>query len=615
MWEPARPRGRHFGRADAEHIPAWRHDLAQLDSTGEQTSANAPMAGEQAPSAGTSVAKSSLIMALGTLTSRILGLVRSPIMLGAVVGMTTPVANSFDVANKLPTLIYMVIAGGLVNAVLVPALVRAMRRFEDNGAAFINKLMTITIVVLGSVTVLLTLASPLLVKVFAATMAPEWFRVTVLFAFWCIPQIFFYGLYVVIGQILNARENFGPYMWSPALNNVVAISGLVLMLVFFGSPSNAVLHDASAWNGWRVAILGGFSTAGIAAQALVLLIPLRKLGIRFHPDFHWRGVGLSEVGGASMWVLATMVGGMIPTILISNIAAGATMRAQRMGVDLQTVGGNYTYSTAELIYNLPTSLITVSIVTAVFTRISQYAVDNDIASMRRSIARTTSVITTLMFLCTTGLVTLASPVARILAFTVSPREALTLAFAIMTMVLGLVGSGLIRVYTRVFYALNKMKEQFLVNVPAQVFLALAYIALNFAPPSWVVPAIGSAMFVGNIICVVYQIILLNRWYSLVDVRQLWLMIGRLLAVSLVAGACGAFVLRLFGPLWVPLGVGGALARLLAAGIVIVVVFVALLKFLRIPEYQELKPYVNAVGHVATLIRSKATRRHGSRAAS
>ncbi|WP_240611206.1 hypothetical protein [Actinobaculum sp. 313] len=70
-------------------------------------------------------------MFLGTLVSRVLGLVRSPLMLGAVLTMTSPAANAFDVANKLPNLIYMVVVGGLVNAVLVPAIVRATKESRD----------------------------------------------------------------------------------------------------------------------------------------------------------------------------------------------------------------------------------------------------------------------------------------------------------------------------------------------------------------------------------------------------------------------------------------------------------------------------------------------------
>ena len=42
---------------------------------------------------------------------------------------------------------------------------------------------------------------------------------------WCLPQVFFYGMFVLVGQILNARGRFGPMMWAPIANNVIADRG------------------------------------------------------------------------------------------------------------------------------------------------------------------------------------------------------------------------------------------------------------------------------------------------------------------------------------------------------------------------------------------------------
>ena len=44
------------------------------------------------------------------------------------------------------------------------------------------------------------------------------------FAYWCLPQIFFYALYSLLGEVLNARNIFGPFSWAPAVNNVIAIA-------------------------------------------------------------------------------------------------------------------------------------------------------------------------------------------------------------------------------------------------------------------------------------------------------------------------------------------------------------------------------------------------------
>ncbi len=93
-----------------------------------------------------SVARSSLIMASGTIISRVLGFARA-VLLAAMLGVTTNAADAFGIANQLPNNVYAIIAGGVLNAVLVPQLVKA-RSHPDGGAGYINRLLTMAIVVL-----------------------------------------------------------------------------------------------------------------------------------------------------------------------------------------------------------------------------------------------------------------------------------------------------------------------------------------------------------------------------------------------------------------------------------------------------------------------------------
>ena len=53
-------------------------------------------------------------------------------------------------------------------------------------------------------------------------------------AYYCMPQVFFYGVHVLAGQVLNARDRFGPMMWAPIANNVISIMVLVLFWIVFG---------------------------------------------------------------------------------------------------------------------------------------------------------------------------------------------------------------------------------------------------------------------------------------------------------------------------------------------------------------------------------------------
>src|SRR5699024_12271519 len=85
------------------------------------------------------LAGSAAVMASGTLVSRVLGLARAA-MLAAAIATVGGAADAFSVANKLPTIIYMLIAGGVLNAVLVPQIVRALRQ-PDGGNRYVDQLL------------------------------------------------------------------------------------------------------------------------------------------------------------------------------------------------------------------------------------------------------------------------------------------------------------------------------------------------------------------------------------------------------------------------------------------------------------------------------------------
>ncbi len=528
-------------------------------------------------------------MFLGTLTSRVLGLIRSPILLGAIVGMTSPAANSFDVANKLPNLIYMVVVGGLVNAVLVPAIVRATKASDDGGAAFINKLLTMAIVFLGAVTVVLTLAAPIVVKVFAATMSHEWYSLTVAFAYWCLPQIFFYGLYTVLGQILNARESFGPYMWAPVLNNIVAVVGMMAMLAIYGGFDSATASDSGIWTGDRIAMLGGVSTLGIVAQALILIWPMRRLGIRFTLDFQWRGAGLGSAGRASWWILLTMVVGMIPTVALSNAAASATNRAETLGIPFEQVAGNFAYTTAYTIYSIPTSLIVVSVATAMFTRLARHAAEADMVSMRKDMSKTLRMVSTLMALCTVWMIVLAVPVSRVLAASISAAEVVTLSRVVIAMCLGLVGVAAVNVLNRGYYATEDTRRAFLINLPFQVIGLVGYALCAFLPPVWIVVGIGLVMSITNTGAAFALGRGLSQRMGGIDGAKLFSSHAKLLGISFVTFVVGELLMQVITRVWAV----DASVLLAAASIVIVapilgLVYVGLMKLLRMEELESLE---------------------------
>ena len=196
----------------------------------------------------------------------------------------------------MPTTIYNLVAGGLLNAVLVPQIVRAAKH-DDGGEDFLNRLLTLALVGLVVVTVLVVALSPLVPVIFTTS---RWdshaVALCIAFAFWCMPQVFFYGAYTMLGQVLNARGNFGPYMWAPVANNVVAIAGI-------GVPAGQ-RRRAPVTTPDRPRP-GPTGRSPCSAARRPWASPSRRsscsgrctaLGIRYRPRFGWRGVGLRSAG-------------------------------------------------------------------------------------------------------------------------------------------------------------------------------------------------------------------------------------------------------------------------------------------------------------------------------
>ena len=247
-------------------------------------------------------------MASGTLVSRVLGMVRNALIVMALGATGSGAADAFNTANNLPTYLYNMMIGGILNAILVPQIVQALRR--RNGEEVVNRLLTAAATLMLAVTCIATAAAPLIFTINANSLAQgQWRSLSFAFAIWFMPQVFFYGLYALWGQVLNARSSFGPYMWSPVLNNIISIASILFYLHVYGRYTAGQTPDI--WgDGWgtfissRTMLLGAMTTLGIAAQAVILYIPLVRSGFRPRIIFGVRGLGLGKTVKVALWALA-----------------------------------------------------------------------------------------------------------------------------------------------------------------------------------------------------------------------------------------------------------------------------------------------------------------------
>jgi putative peptidoglycan lipid II flippase len=539
-----------------------------------------------APPSSRGLGRNSIVMAAGTAASRLGGLVRN-MMLVAAIGTTGSVAIAFDVANKLPNVMFAILAGGMLNAVLVPQIVKAFR--AHNTQERIDKLLTVSAVAILAITSILTGASAWVVMLYTDGWTAEQLALGTVFAYWCIPQLFFYGLYTLLGQVLNAREQFGPFMWAPVANNVVSVIGFGVFLLVFGTASEGGINDLAEWDTPRTILLAGTATLGIVAQALVLLVPLLRSGFRWNFRFGLRGIGLRTAGAVALWTLAAVLLEQAGILYLTRVTSEA-------GAASAAIAGNGSYTQALLIYLLPHSLVTVSIATALFTGISKAAQEGDTDRVRDDLSLGLRTIGVFTVFATAALTVLAAPATAFIVPTAGEEGTALIAPVLIALSFGLVPLGAMALMKWVYYAYEDGRSVFWITVPSTSMLVIGLIAAQIWLPigTWVIAA-GGAYALSNWITVLLRTRgLRTKLGGRLDGGRVLLLHAKALLAAVLSGLAGWGVYQLvggfdvlsFGRGWVLTMLSGLWVSALC-GLVMVVVYVVLLRLLRVRELDRL----------------------------
>ncbi|MDX3798132.1 murein biosynthesis integral membrane protein MurJ [Streptomyces sp. AK04-3B] len=525
--------------------------------------------------------KSSAVMAAGTMVSRLTGFVRSALIVSALgVGL---LGDTFQVAYQLPTMIYILTVGGGLNSVFVPQLVRAMKEDEDGGEAFANRLLTLVMVALGMLTVAAIAAAPVLIRLLSDSVAsdPAANEVGVTFVRYFLPSIFFMGVHVVMGQILNARGKFGAMMWTPVLNNIVIIVTLGMFIWVYGT---------SADSGMKVTtippeaerLLGVGVLLGLVVQALAMIPYLRETGFRLRLRFDWKGHGLGKAATLAKWTVLFVLANQAGALVVTQLSTSA-------GKDSPVDGTGFAaYANAQLIWGLPQAIITVSLMAALLPRISRSAAEGDGGAVRDDISqglRTTAVaIVPIAF----GFLALGIPMCTLIFGSSGTGEATNMGFMLMAFGLGLIPYSVQYVVLRAFYAYEDTRTPFYNTVIVAAVNASASAVCYFVLPArWAV--VGMAASYG----LAYAIGVGVAWNRLrkrlggdLDGSHVLRTYARLCIASvpaaLISGAACYAIGHSLGQ-----GVLGSFAALLAGGALLLGVFFVAARRMRIEELNSL----------------------------
>ena len=469
--------------------------------------------------------RASGIMAIGTILSRITGFIRA-LLAVAVLG-TALLADTYNVANTMPNILYNLLVGGALTAIFVPQLIRSFGD-ADGGDGFASRLVTTISGILLVLVGVGVIFAPGLVRIYAPEFSTPGFEVereiAIAFTRYCLPQIFFLGLFTMLGQVANSRGSFAPLMWAPIANNLVVIAVFAGILIFQQTITIDSITDS------QVQILGWGTTLGVIVQALILIPVVKRSGISLRLSFGVKGLGKSF--GLAGWTLVYVLVSQLGYLVTVNVATSAAVRSAQAGIE--TGVGFTPYTSAYYIMLLPYSIVTISIVTALLPHLSKLAIAKNIEEVRKQLIRAIRMV---------GVVTVPSSVAfllfgplmtQTLYIGISLEDARYIGFVLSALSLGLVTFSINLILIRGFNAFEDTRTQVISIIIINIIsVALSYLFLATLDSDWVTVGLGIAFSVSYIVGLFVTVRLLRKHVGPLKIGEFAGQHGRLLLAAMV----------------------------------------------------------------------------------
>jgi len=470
--------------------------------------------------------RASSIMAIGTILSRLTGFVRA-LLAVAVLG-TALLADTYNVANTMPNILYNLLVGGALTAIFVPQLIRSFSD-EDGGHGFASRLVTTISGILFALVIVGVLFAPALVRLYAPEFSTPGFEteqhIAIAFTRYCLPQIFFLGLFTMLGQVANAKGSFAPLMWAPIANNLVVIVVFAVFLATQQALSVGSITDS------QVQLLGWGTTLGVVIQALILIPVVKRSGINLRPMIGVQGLGKSF--GLAGWTLIYVLVSQLGYLVTVNVATSAAVRSAQAGI---TTGVGFTpYTSAYYIMLLPYSIVTISIVTALLPHLSKLAIAKNVEEVRKQLVRAIRMVGVVTVPSAVALLLFGPLMTEVLYMGISLEDSRYIGFVLSALSLGLVAFSINLILIRGFNAFEDTRTQVtsivIINI---ISVGLSYLFLATLDSNWVTVGLGIAFSISYIVGLFITISLLKKHVGRLQVGEFASQHGRLLLAALVA---------------------------------------------------------------------------------
>jgi len=523
-------------------------------SAGVNSEAGAPPVAGGGPPAGSGIGRAAALIAALTVAARLLGLVRQ-VVFAHTVGSAC-LGTAYVTANQVPNIIYDIVLGGALTAVMVPVLARPAQQSAGDRAAAgevaatSSALLTWTIIILVPVSVVIALASGPIASVLNpanpavscdhASLVAVAGRMLAVFA----PQVPLYGLAVVLYGILQAHRRFTAPAIAPVLSSLVVIAAYLLFVPFgrdyrqqlTGLPIGAEL------------ILSVGTTIGVAALALTALVPVLRLRLRLRPAVHFPvGVARKALGLAGYGV-AALVAQDVALLVVIRLANGSA-------ADGAIVLYNYGWQVFVSVY----AVLAIPIAVSAFPVLSS----RDGAEFDETAAGSTRAVLLLSCLGAALMAAVAEPAARVF---VSGGKVSELALGFAAFAPGVIGYGVIACLSRVLLAAGRTTiAAVLVSGGWLITIVADVVAVNVAPSRWTVGALGLGNTLGMTVAAVAMVVAVRRIRGPAALHGMTRAAVAGILAAVAGAAAGAAAARLLPSPAVAVAVGaGVLAAVCAA---------------------------------------------------
>ncbi len=465
-------------------------------------------------------------VAVGTGVSRVSGLLRL-VALAWALGQS-PLADSYNLANTTPNMLYDVVLGGVLSATFIPVFVDRLSNKEESEAFdSISAVLTVSVVVLLTTTVAALIAAPYLINALTA-LDPHAHhaqlervlmerQVATTFLRWFVIQIAAYGLFALGAALLNTRRRFVAVAWAPIVNNIVCIGILVWFGMWAGRGVNLATVEA---HHSQLVLLGLGTSLGVVLQGVALIPSLRnadlgRLRFRWNPhDDALRAV--TRLGAWTFgFVLANQIALFVVTVLAGSVAGPDPV-------------SSYTYAYA--FFQLPYGVIAVTVMSVVTPDLSQRWATGDQEAFLHRMTGGLRAVLALIIPSAIGMLLLARPAVALLQGNghSTPAQTATTGAALAMFAVGLPGFCTYLYMVRVLQSMQRTKVAFyLYLVENGINIVLALLLVH----SLGVRGLALSLSIAYTVSALVTLAVFRQWFGRLAPRETWDPLLRVLIAS------------------------------------------------------------------------------------